>query len=159
MVLNSEPQTASVNPAFAPAATGSNGSKVNQTPLPAKLLAETPQATASASHSTSTVPRDATATPAPDITISVASTSYPVFVPPGATVLDAMNAAASSTSLTFTGRDYPSLGFFVDSIDSKEGGNGYAWIFYVNGKQSQTGISSTLLHSGDSVEWRYEKNY
>ena len=70
-----------------------------------------------------------------------------------------MNAAASSTSLTFTGRNYPSLGFFVESIDGKQAGNGSAWIFYVNGKESQTGISSTMLHPGDTVEWRYEKSY
>ena len=30
---------------------------------------------------------------------------------------------------------------------------------YVNGKSSDAGASQTILHSGDIVEWRYEKNY
>jgi len=98
-------------------------------------------------------------TPMPNVTIAVASTTYAVYTAVGSTVLDAMQAAASSTSFIFTGREYPSLGYFVESIGGKKNADGYYWFLYVNGKSSDTGASQTNLSTGDAVEWRYKKEY
>ncbi|MEK7156444.1 MAG: DUF4430 domain-containing protein [Patescibacteria group bacterium] len=97
--------------------------------------------------------------PAPNITLSVAGSSYTAFAPSGSTVIDAMKILASTTGFSFSGKDYPSLGFFVDSINGKTAESGYSWILYVNGKLSGTGASQTTLSAGDTVEWRYEVNY
>ncbi len=75
------------------------------------------------------------------------------------TVLDAMRVYASSSSFTFTGRDYPSLGFFVDSIEGKSSEGGNNWMLYIDGKLSPKGASSALVSPGERVEWRYEKGY
>src|SRR3989344_4494765 len=102
---------------------------------------------------------DTIPTPAPNVTFSVAGSSYTAFAPAGSTVIDAMKILASTTGFSFNGKDYPSLGFFVDSINGKKAGSGYNWILYVNGKLSGTGASQTTLKAGDAIEWRYEASY
>lgn len=100
-----------------------------------------------------------TPTSAPNVTIFVEGISYPVYAAEGATVLDAMREAAASSSLAFSGREYPSLGFFIESVNGKENADGFYWFLYLNGASSDTGASQTLLHPGDSVEWKYKRNY
>ena len=98
-------------------------------------------------------------TPTPNITLAVGGNSYATFASTGSTVLDAMKILASTTDFAFSGKDYPSLGFFVDSINGKKAENGHNWILYVNGKLSGTGASQTTLKAGDAIEWRYEISY
>ncbi len=106
-------------------------------------------------HSTSTQERSASTTAgvasANDIFIPVQATS---------TALEAMVSFEESSGHQFiyTGHDDPGLGFFVDSINGKKNSNGLYWFLYVNGVSSATGASQTMLHPGDVVEWRYEKN-
>jgi len=70
-----------------------------------------------------------------------------------------MRALASTSSFTFAGRDYPSLGFFVDSINGQKNAGGRYWILYVNDVSATNGVSSTVLQAGDLIEWKYEKGY
>ena len=84
---------------------------------------------------------------------------YGTHVAAGSTVLDTMKTLAAEGDFTFTGRDYPSLGFFVESINEKRQSDGYVWIFYVNGVKSSIGITSLTLKPGDTIEWKYEKKY
>ena len=132
-------------------ATASAEKSIQANPVPA--IPATPTTTPKAA-----APERAVAAFASNVTIVVGSSSYPVYVAPGGTALDAMQVAASSSSFTFTGREYPSLGFFVESIDGAPNANGFYWFLYVNGVSSQTGASQTTLHDGYTVEWRYEKN-
>ena len=97
--------------------------------------------------------------PTPNVTLIVGGKSYSAFAPTDSTALDIMRTLASTSDFTFAGRDYPSLGFFVDSINGKKAENGHSWILYVNGKLSGTGASQTILDAGNTLEWRYEKNY
>lgn len=75
------------------------------------------------------------------------------------TVLDTMNAFAVPGELSFSGRDFPGLGFFVEEINGTRSADGYYWILYVNGTSSQTGVSETAVSAGDVIEWKYEKGY
>ncbi len=95
--------------------------------------------------------------PIPTVTLIVGSTTYGIYVSDNATVVEAMRSAASSTSFTYSGRVYPSLGFFVDSIEGVKGGNGSYWALYIDGKYSELGASSATVKRGDTIEWRYEK--
>jgi len=91
-------------------------------------------------------------------TISVEGKVYPLVLGNGTTALDAMRSLQESGDLTFDGQDTQSLGFFVESINGKKNADGMYWFLYVNGKSSDTGVSSTRLNPGDAVEWKYEKN-
>lgn len=78
----------------------------------------------------------------------------------GSTLLDAMRElAARDPSFAFVSREFSSMGAFVESISGLANGDGHYWIVSVNGTKSALGVSSILLHPGDSVAWRYEKGY
>lgn len=97
---------------------------------------------------------------AANASLMVGTTTYPVSVTPGETVIDAMRAlAAANNTFVFTGREYPGLGFFADSINGKENAGGLDWMLYVNGVSASVGASSAVMKAGDTVEWRYEKSY
>ncbi|MDO8482104.1 MAG: DUF4430 domain-containing protein [bacterium] len=132
-----------------------------------KLVVEIPEETPSSSTSnppivsTSSSAKISPVTPRPasNIVISIGSTAYFAYVPENSSVLDAMRILTSTTNFTFTGKEYPSLGFFVDSINSKKNANGLYWILYINGKSSDVGASQATINSGDKIEWMYEKSY
>ncbi len=89
------------------------------------------------------------------LTLIVGDKKYDVSIPRGASVLDAMQTARSQ-GLEFSGTEYPSLGFFVESLNGKASARGSYWFLYVNDASSETGASQTILKPGDTVEWRYE---
>ncbi len=99
------------------------------------------------------------AAPAAEASLVVGEASYPLAVSAGGTLIDAMNALAASSGFAFTGREYPGLGFFVDSINGRANGGGMYWILYVNGASSAVGASEAPVRPGDVFEWRYEKSY
>ena len=90
-------------------------------------------------------------------TFNVASTSYQLSVPPSSTLETgmAMLAAQSPQQFAFTQKEFPGLGEFVESINGVPNTDHDFWFLYVNGKESSTGISTTIVHSGDVIEWRY----
>jgi len=141
------------------AATSTRDKAIQVTPAPRHVAA--PAAVIAVSTAAPTQARIATSspTPTPNVTFSIASTSYGIYAPMGTTVLDAMRTLASTSNFSFTGREYPSLGFFVDSINGKNNADGNYWFLYVNGRSSDTGASQTTLNAGDTIEWRYERNH
>ncbi|MDO8551916.1 MAG: DUF4430 domain-containing protein [bacterium] len=105
-----------------------------------------------------------------EFTLIVGEELYEDNVPPGSTILDAMNILASSTKFRFTSKDFPGMGAFVESINGlpaprsarqagKIAADGYYWILYVNGAKAQQGISTIIVNPENSVEWKYEKGY
>jgi hypothetical protein len=119
-------------------------------------------ATSSQDSKVSSVPQKSEAQIAPIqqlITLSVEGVSHVMPVQTGTSLLDAMRELSTTQQFTFTGSNYASLGFFVESINGKKAADGYNWIFYINGKESGKGVSSTVLNSGDTVLWKYEKGY
>lgn len=92
------------------------------------------------------------------ISIIAGDESYTEDVPSGSTVYDAMNILAKTTIFSFKSVSYPGLGYFVEEINGEKNQNGAYWTLYVNGKYSPVGASSYKLTTGDSVEWRYEKD-
>ena len=92
------------------------------------------------------------------VPLSVDGKHYSASVPEGSTVIELMHSLGSE-GLKFTGRDYPSLGFFVESINGKKNQKSLFWFLYINGVSSATGASQTRLNAGDSVQWRYKKGH
>lgn len=119
------------------------------------VFAYAPRERAAPPPSAGAVASEATA----NATLSIGGVAYPVTVAQGGTVIDAMRALAASGAFTFTGREYPGLGFFVDSINGQVSAGGKYWVFYVNGVSATVGAGATEVHAGDTIEWRYEKSY
>ncbi len=83
---------------------------------------------------------------------------YPVSLPDGSTVEDAM-VAAQQQGLIMELRSFGGLGAYVESINglTENPKSVLYWIFRINGVKSVTGISQTVLHGGETIQWVYEK--
>lgn len=83
-----------------------------------------------------------------------------ITLPEGTSVYEMMKVASDTQKFRFAGKDFGSgLGFFVREIDGiKENpGEGKYWIYYLNGKKANLGISNLFLGQHDVVEWKYER--
>ena len=74
----------------------------------------------------------------------------------GASFYDALMQAKNEGQITFSGKNYLGLGFFVTDIGSLHSGSGKNLLYYINGKQASVGVSSYLLKDGDIIEWKLE---
>jgi hypothetical protein len=79
-----------------------------------------------------------------------------VSVPPGSTLYDALVVAQKENQISFAGKTYPILGFFVTSIGGLKEGHDKYLIYYINGKESQVGVSTYKPLDGDKVVWKLE---
>jgi hypothetical protein len=48
-------------------------------------------------------------------------------------------------------------GVFVTAIDSVKGGDGYFWVYTVNGNPAQTACDRYITKNGDKIEWLFRK--
>jgi len=92
-------------------------------------------------------------------TLKTSDRTYTLKFQPDTTLLEAMRqlTARSEQPFMFSGKEYSSLGFFVDEINGikNDPGNGKYWIYYINGQTAQIGISNYKLIQGDIIEWKY----
>jgi len=75
------------------------------------------------------------------------------------TAYEFMKALEESQDFKFDGKDYgPEMGFFVQSINNQANDNAknLYWVFYLNDKKSDVGISSIKLNPNDVITWKYE---
>lgn len=80
----------------------------------------------------------------------------PVKFTPNTTLYDALVQAKNTGAITFFGKNYPGLGFFVTDIGTLHSGNGKNLIYYINGKEATVGVSSYRLKDGDIIKWKLE---
>lgn len=93
------------------------------------------------------------------VNIVVEPDSYEICITESVSVLDVMKIAAEKNGLVFVGREYPSLGLYIESIHGKKSEGGYYWFLYINGMSSTEGASTALARPGDVIEWRYKLGY
>lgn len=84
-------------------------------------------------------------------------TTYVIPILSEGTVLEAMERLAATSEFSFSGREFPGLGFFVEEIGGRKNGNGYYWTLFINGTLSEEGASSAQVTPRDTVLWRYQK--
>lgn len=85
-------------------------------------------------------------------------TKYTIPVLSDTTVIAAMNAYATVANFSFSGRDFPGLGLFVEEIDGRKNGGGFYWTLFINNELSEKGASQMEVSPSDTVEWRYQKS-
>lgn len=74
-------------------------------------------------------------------------------------VYDFMKKLQNEGQINFTEKSYTGIGKFIVTINGVKGNGEQNWIFYVNDKKAQVGVSNYELNPGDVVSWKYEKNY
>lgn len=90
-----------------------------------------------------------------NVTVNILDKNYVVKVKDGSSVLDVMKKAQSQ-GLSFKGKDYKTMGFFVEEINEVSNSPGGYWIYYVNDKQAEIGISKYIIREGDIINWKLE---
>jgi hypothetical protein len=89
----------------------------------------------------------------------VEGTSYSLTSPEGTLLKEAMDTLQAQGGFSYQFKEYAGLGAFVTHINGRAGTGKQAWILYVNGKKSGTGISQTRIRSADIIEWKLEATY
>ena len=103
-------------------------------------------------YATSTIPYEHVAK------LKLGEFSYNLNFNSGESLFISMQHLKDAGDITFESKNYPGMGQFIYSINGvKSDGSNY-WIFYVNGKEAQIGVSNYKLNEDDQIEWRYEKS-
>lgn len=94
-------------------------------------------------------------------TFSVNDQNYTLQFNAGENLLTAMRRLDNADdNFQFSGREYPSLGFFVEEINGIKNNptNNEYWGYYINGKTATVGISLYILKLNDLIKWQYVAN-
>ncbi|MBP6925694.1 MAG: DUF4430 domain-containing protein [Candidatus Pacebacteria bacterium] len=62
--------------------------------------------------------------------------------------------ARDDENISFDGKNYPGLGFFVSEINNlKSGSEGYL-MYDINGTEASVGVSAYMINNGDEIVWQ-----
>lgn len=75
---------------------------------------------------------------------------------PGDSFFDVLLEAQKNERITFSGKTFSGLGFFVTNIGKLESGGGKTPKYYINGKEASVGVSFYVPQNGDVIEWKLE---
>lgn len=70
-----------------------------------------------------------------------------------------MNKLRKEEKIDFKDKNYTGMGKFIEEINGVKNSGEKNWIYYVNGKKANIGISNYKINIGDIVSWKYEKGY
>jgi Domain of unknown function (DUF4430) len=88
------------------------------------------------------------------VTVTIPGESRRILLAPSQALYDALIVSKRDGTLSFSGIEYPGLGFFVTDIGTLHQGRGKYLIYYVNGVEASTGVSAYVPHDGDVIEWK-----
>ena len=93
-----------------------------------------------------------------NVTISVFNKAYNLSTKEGTTLYQEMLNLQDlkENNFSFKGKEYPSLGFFVEEINGVKESPGKYWLYYTNGKEAPVGVSKYFLKNGDIINWKQE---
>jgi len=93
-----------------------------------------------------------------NVSLEVLGKSYQTEVREEGTVYDFMKSLNDDkkNNFNFNYKEYPSLGIFVDGINGVKNEPNKYWIYYVNGKEAEVGVSNYILKDGDEILWKQE---
>jgi len=73
-------------------------------------------------------------------------------------IYDFMVKLKKEGKIDFKDKNYYGMGMFIEEINGIKNGD-KNWIYYVNGKKANIGVSNYKINNGDIISWKYEKNY
>jgi len=90
-------------------------------------------------------------------TLLVAGNNHITKIAPNSSVYDLMQRLREDKVISFSGREYSGMGFFVEEINGVKNDNlkGRYWIYYINGESAKLGVSNYIVQNNDLIEWKY----
>ena len=94
----------------------------------------------------------------PNISVTVITddVSFNFSLDEGNSLYEVLYEARENNQITFSGRKYFGLGFFVTDIGSLHQAKGKNLLYYINDEKAKTGISSYIPQDGDIISWKLE---
>ncbi len=90
------------------------------------------------------------------ITVIVNDVNFNLSLNKGNSLYEVLYEAREKNQITFSGRQYSGLGFFITDIESLHQGNGKNLLYYINDEKAKIGISSYIPKDGDIINWKLE---
>ena len=72
-------------------------------------------------------------------------------------IADFMEKLKNEGKINFKEKNYIGMGKFIDELNGTKNSEDKNWIYYVNNKKANIGISNYKINQGDIVSWKYEK--
>ncbi|PIR68838.1 hypothetical protein COX93_01375 [Candidatus Nomurabacteria bacterium CG_4_10_14_0_2_um_filter_30_12] len=72
-------------------------------------------------------------------------------------IYDFMNKLKKEGKINFKDKTYSGMGKLIEEINGIKPNNEKYWIYYVNNKKANIGISDYKINPGDVVSWKLEK--
>ena len=72
-------------------------------------------------------------------------------------IADFMEKLINEGKINFKEKNYIGMGKFIDELNGTKNSEDKNWIYYVNNKKANIGISNYKINQGDIVSWKYEK--
>lgn len=90
--------------------------------------------------------------------LQILENSYTLDIQKEHSAYELMRVAQEQGLITFGAKGYSGMGFFIESINgvSNDNRKGTYWIYYINGKKAQLGVSSYIVQPEDIIKWNYE---
>jgi len=66
-----------------------------------------------------------------------------------------MEQLQNEGKINFKDKTYSGMGKFIEEINGIKNGE-KSWIYYVNGKKANIGVSNYQINRGDLISWKYE---
>ncbi|MFZ3015460.1 MAG: DUF4430 domain-containing protein [Minisyncoccia bacterium] len=92
------------------------------------------------------------------ITLLINEAKYTTNISEETSVYDFMDKLRTEGKIYFKDKTYSGMGKFIEEINGIKNGEKY-WIYYVNNKKANIGVSNYKINEGDIVSWKYEKDY
>jgi hypothetical protein len=92
-----------------------------------------------------------------NITLEINENTYKSKIEKEISIYDFMNKLKNEGKINFKDKTYSGMGKFIEEINGIKPNNEKYWIYYVNNKKANIGISDYKIKPGDVVSWKLEK--
>ena len=92
-------------------------------------------------------------------TLEIDGIKYETEITENETVYEFMEKLRNEGKIDFKEKTYVGMGKFIEEINGVKGNGNKYWIYYVNNKKAEVGVSNYKLKSGDVVSWKLESQY
>ena len=73
-------------------------------------------------------------------------------------VYSLMQQLQNIDKINFKEKNYVGMGKFIEEINGLKNNGDKNWIYYVNNKKAEIGVSNYQLKFGDIISWKYESD-
>lgn len=94
-----------------------------------------------------------------ETTLEIEGIKYESKIDDSMSVYEFMQKLEKENKIYFKDKDYGEMGKLIEEINGVKNSGGKNWIYYINGKKAEIGVSNYKMKPGDKITWKYENYY